>query len=61
MIVYRIGVLGVSPDGQICFWKGGSEDVPNKEVKIEMGNDSVHSVSNLKVYLLLFVTSLLFY
>ncbi len=48
--VSRVCVIGSSPDGRVFFWKGTSEAVPYKEVKINLLNDSViHSICSLEV------------
>ena len=39
----------VSPEGFVRYWRGGTEDIPYKEIKMDMGGDLVHSVTNLEV------------
>ena len=43
------GVFAISPEGSLRYWRGVSEDIPYRELRLELGGERAHSLTKLEV------------
>ena len=43
------GVFAISPEGSLRYWRGVSEDIPYRDLRLELGGERSHSLTKLEV------------